>query len=97
MTFEHADLRDDGTILARIDERVKGLVARVGQLESDLKDIRVEIKALEKRDVRTEIANLIVFGMAVLVLVGFFGLVVSYFQGRPPGAPVSIPSSGGPR
>lgn len=97
MTLEHADLRGEDQALARIDERVKGLVARVGQLESDAKELRDDITEIQKKNVRTDIANALVFGVAVLILTGFFGLLVAYFQGRPVGAPVSIRSSEGTR
>lgn len=96
MTFEHADL-DDGAKTARLDERVKGLVVRMGQLESDLKTLEGAVQALERQSVRTQIANNLVFAVCGLILVSFFGVVTAYFIGRPPGAPVNIRSSEGVR
>lgn len=94
--FEHADL-DDGTRHARLDERVKGLVVKVGQMESDHAKLADEVRMLERKHVRSEIANNLVFAICGLILITFFGVVTAYFIGRPPGAPVSIRSSEGVR
>lgn len=64
-------------------------------------DLRVQLAAsqiraeINVRQGRTDIANALVFGMAAIVLAGFLGVVVAYFQGRPLGAPVSIHSTNG--
>lgn len=94
----HADLRDDDGH----GERIAKLEERVFQLETTV-DLRVQLATqmlraeINMRQGRTDIANWLVFGMAAIILAGFLGVVVAYFQGRPIGAPVSIRSSEGIR
>lgn len=91
-----ADLHDDH------GERIAKLENQMFFIETSL-DLRVQLAAeklrseINMRQGRTDIANWLVFGMAAMIIAGFFGGVVAYFQGRPPGAPVSIHSNGGTR
>lgn len=96
MTLGHADLHDDhGERLAKLEERTFHLEQTVElRVQLATQVLRSEINA---RQGRTDVANWLVFGMAAIILAGFLGLVVAYFQGRPIGAPVSIRSSEGTR
>jgi len=49
---------------------------------------------MAKKSGRSEIMEWLVFGVAGLVLLGFFGAVVAYFQGRPIGSPIRINTEG---
>lgn len=90
----HADL-DDGQRLAKLEERVFSLEQSIGlQVRLAVSELRED---MAKKHGRTEIANVLVFGVAGLILVAFFGVVTAYFIGRPPGAPVSIRASEGIR
>ena len=92
-------------LLGRIEERLEQLTKRVGQMPDECADRLAVAVALAKQEIfreieseraQNKIVRLIVFGACAIILMGFFGAVSAYFQGRQPGSPVNVQTQGSP-